>query len=120
RNLIGFVGLAVPSFGTPCVPAVGVGWRIDKAYWARRFATETGHPAVADGFERVALAEIASFPTPANMRSIRVMERLGMTRNSADDFDHPRLPEHHRLRRHVLYRLSRAAWLKAHQPATAG
>jgi len=119
-NFIGFVGLSVPSFDAPFMPAVEVGWRIDKAYWGRGFATEAGHAAVADGFERVGLAEIVSFTTPANMRSIRVMERLGMTRNSADDFDHPRLPEHHRLRRHVLYRLSRAAWLKAHQPASAG
>jgi len=34
-----------------------------------------------------------------------VMRRLGMTRDPADDFDHPALPPGHRLRRHVLYRL---------------
>jgi ribosomal-protein-alanine N-acetyltransferase len=36
------------------------------------------------------------------------MERLGMTRDPADDFDHPRLPVGHQLRRHVLYRLKRS------------
>src|SRR2546430_8917117 len=77
-SFIGFVGLSVPSFDAPFMPAVEVGWRIDKAYWGRGFATEAGHAAVADGFERVGLAEIVSFTTPANMRSIRVMERLGM------------------------------------------
>ena len=54
--------------------------------------------------------EIVSFTVPANTRSRRVMERLGMTHDPAEDFDHPRLPEGHPLRRHVLYRLSRARW----------
>ena len=119
-DFIGFVGLAVPGFDAHFMPAVEVGWRLDKAYWGRGFATEAAHAAVADGFERVGLAEIVSFTTPANIRSIRVMERLGMTHDSADDFEHPRLPEHRRLRHHVLYRLSRAAWLEPDQPASAG
>jgi hypothetical protein len=38
------------------------------------------------------------------------MERIGMARDPADDFDHPRLPQGHALRRHVLYRISRARW----------
>jgi RimJ/RimL family protein N-acetyltransferase len=118
-TFIGFVGLSIPSFDAHFMPAVEVGWRIDKEYWGRGFATEAAHAAVADGFERVGLAEIVSFTTPANIRSIRVMERLGMVHDPVDDFEHPRLPEHHRLRHHVLYRLSRASWLKAHQPAPA-
>jgi hypothetical protein len=56
----------------------------------------------------------ADYPTTtsgaANRRSWQVMERLGMTRDPADDFDHPRLSEGHPLRRHLLYRLSRARW----------
>jgi len=112
-NFIGFVGLSVPGFDAHFMPAVEVGWRLDKAYWGSGFATQAAHAAVTDGFVRVGLAEIVSFTTPANIRSIRVMERLGMTHYSADDFEHPRLPEHHRLRQHVLYRLSRAAWLEA-------
>jgi len=31
-----------------------------------------------------------------------------MTRDPADDFDHPNLPPGHRLQRHVLYRRARA------------
>jgi RimJ/RimL family protein N-acetyltransferase len=45
-----------------------------------------------------------------NVRSRRVMEKLGMTRDPADDFDHPRVPEGNRCRRHVLYRLGEGAW----------
>ena len=49
-----------------------------------------------------------AFTVPANFRSRRVMERLGMTHDPADDFDHPGIPEGHPLRRHVLYRLARS------------
>ena len=59
------------------------------------------------GFADLALKEIVSFTTVANVRSRRVMEKLGMTHDAADDFDHPGLPEAHPQRRHVLYRLRR-------------
>jgi hypothetical protein len=35
------------------------------------------------------------------------MEKIGMVHDPADDFDHPALPDGHRLRRHVLYRMVR-------------
>ena len=112
-DFVGFVGLSVPTFHAPFMPAVEIGWRLARDYWGRGLATEAGRRAVTDGFERVGLAEIVSFTVPANVRSIPVMERLGMNRNPADDFEHPRLPEGHRLRHHVLYRLSRPVWLEA-------
>ena len=62
------------------------------------------------GFRTVGLGEIVSFTFVENLRSRRVMERLGMTRSPEDDFDHPRLAEGHRMRPHVLYRMNRAAW----------
>jgi ribosomal-protein-alanine N-acetyltransferase len=108
---IGFVGLSVPSFDAHFMPAVEIGWRLDQAHWGRGYATEAARAAVADGFQRIGLAEIVSFTVPANVRSVGVMARLGMTHDPADDFEHPRLPEGHQLRRHVLYRLCREAWL---------
>jgi RimJ/RimL family protein N-acetyltransferase len=54
------------------------------------------------------LAEIVSFTVPGNVRSRRVMEKIGMTYSPGDDFDHPVLPEGHPLRRHVLYRLKKS------------
>jgi len=116
-DFIGFVGLSVPAFEAQFMPAVEIGWRLAHACWNRGFGTEAALAAIADGFERVGLPEIVSFTAPVNVRSIQVMERLGMTHNPADDFEHPRLPEGHRLRRHVLYRLSRTDWLEAqHRP----
>lgn len=106
-DFIGFVGLNIPAFPAHFTPAVEVGWRLDRPYWGRGYATEAARAAVAFGFETLGLAEIVSFTAPANVRSRHVMERLGMTRDPAEDFDHPRLPEGHALRRHVLYRLSR-------------
>ena len=109
-QFMGFVGLSMPNFQAHFTPAVEVGWRLDRPYWGHGFATEAARASLADGFGRVGLTEIVSFTVPANERSIRVMERLGMTQDPADDFEHPRFPEGHRLRRHVLYRLSRERW----------
>lgn len=99
---IGFVGLSVPSFESHFTPCVEVGWRLAVHYWGRGYATESARAALAFGFGTLALGEIVSFTTPDNQRSRRVMERLGMTRDPDDDFDHPALSDH---RRHVLYRL---------------
>jgi len=107
-EFIGYVGLALHDFPAHFTPAVEIGWRLAREYWGRGFATEAARAAVADGFERVGLDEIVSFTVPANVRSVGVMERLGMSHDPADDFDHPRIPAGHPLRRHVLYRLMRA------------
>jgi ribosomal-protein-alanine N-acetyltransferase len=108
---LGFTGLAPPRFEAHFTPAVEVGWRYAAEAWGRGYATETARAALRFGFEDRELDEIVSFTVPANVRSRAVMERLGMTRDAADDFDHPRLPPDSPLRRHVLYRLSRADWL---------
>ena len=81
-----------------------VGWRLAAAHWRRGYATEAARAAVRQGFDEVGLAEIVSFTAEGNLPSRRVMERIGMTHDPADDFDHPALPGH-RLERHVLYRL---------------
>jgi RimJ/RimL family protein N-acetyltransferase len=105
----GFIGLARPRFESHFTPCVEVGWRLDPRFWGHGYATEGASAAVTFGFETLALAEIVSFTVPTNVRSTRVMERIGMTRNPSDDFDHPNLPSGHPLRRHVLYRKTRAA-----------
>ncbi len=107
-EFIGFVGLALHDFLAHFTPAVEIGWRLARDYWGRGFATEAARTALADGFDRVGLSEIVSFTALVNVRSVAVMQRLGMTHDPADDFDHPRLPVGHHLRRHVLFRLRRA------------
>jgi RimJ/RimL family protein N-acetyltransferase len=103
-EFIGFIGLAVPRFEAHFTPCVEIGWRLAAAHWGTGLATE-GATAVLDyAFGTLGLREIVSFTSAVNMRSRKVMEKIGMTRNPADDFDHPNLPEGHWLSRHVLYR----------------
>lgn len=105
-SFAGFVGLWPTSFDAHFTPAVEVGWRLARTHWGRGYATEAARTALADGFDRLALPEIVSFTALVNRRSARVMARLGMSHDPGEDFDHPRLPPGHRLRRHVLYRLA--------------
>ena len=104
-DFVGFVGLARPSFEAHFTPAVEVGWRLAREHWGKGYASEAARVAVAYGFVELGLDEIVSFTSRLNTPSIRVMERIGMTHDPADDFDHPRVPEGHPLRPHVLYRL---------------
>jgi RimJ/RimL family protein N-acetyltransferase len=106
-EFIGYLGLAVPNFETAFTPCVEIGWRLAVEHWGHGYATEGAQALMHHAFATLMLSEVVSFTVPANLRSRRVMEKLGMTRNPAEDFDHPRIPEGHPLRRHVLYRLSR-------------
>jgi RimJ/RimL family protein N-acetyltransferase len=115
-DFIGFVGLSVPNFQAHFTPCVEVGWRLAYKHWGQGYATEAANAALHFAFGQLHLEEVVSFTVPANDRSRRVMERLGMARSPDDDFDHPNLAIGHRLRRHILYRLPRCAW----RPLTCG
>jgi RimJ/RimL family protein N-acetyltransferase len=106
-SFIGYIGLASPKFSAHFTPCVEIGWRLDLPYWGRGFATEGAREVARHAFEDLDLTEIVSFTVPANLRSRRVMEKLGMTHDAADDFDHPNFAAGDPLRRHVLYRLRR-------------
>ncbi len=110
QSFLGFIGLSVPRFDAPFMPAVEIGWRIAAQHWGKGLATEGACEVLRFGFESAGLDSVVSFTAPENIRSIRVMVKLGMTHDAADDFDHPNLPEGHALRRHVLYRLHRKEW----------
>jgi RimJ/RimL family protein N-acetyltransferase len=104
-EFVGFTGLAVPSFDAHFTPAVEVGWRLARSAWGKGYATEAGVAAIAFGFADAGLDEIVSFTSAANVRSRAVMQRIGMTHDPADDFDHPELDEADPLCPHVLYRI---------------
>jgi RimJ/RimL family protein N-acetyltransferase len=105
----GFIGLSIPSFEAPFTPCVEIGWRLDPEHWNCGYATEGARAVLEYGFVSLQLDEIVSFTAPGNLRSRRVMEKIGMAHSPSDDFDHPALPEGHPLRRHVLYRTDRPA-----------
>jgi RimJ/RimL family protein N-acetyltransferase len=106
---IGFVGLVVPAFEAHFTPCVEIGWRLAAEHWGHGYASEAARASALYAFDVLGLEQLVSFTTQLNLRSQAVMRRIGMTHDAADDFDHPRLPVGHRLRRHVLYRLDKNA-----------
>jgi RimJ/RimL family protein N-acetyltransferase len=103
-TFIGFVGLNEPNF----MPGVEIGWRLARDAWGHGYATEAAQAALAYARDELRLDEVISFTATTNLRSRKVMERIGMTHDPKDDFDHPRVDDP-RLRRHVLYRLAFAS-----------
>jgi RimJ/RimL family protein N-acetyltransferase len=106
-RFIGYVGLWPATFPAHFTPSVEVGWRLAADQWGRGYATEGARAALTYGFETVGLDEIVSFTSGLNVRSWRVMERLGMRRDGGGDFEYPSVPEGHPTRAHVLYRIRR-------------
>ncbi len=110
---LGMVGLARVRFTTmesPLNGSVEIGWRLARDYWGQGYATEAARAWLAHGFGAMGLDEIIAFTASANLPSQAVMRRLGMKPDPARDFEHPALPEGHRLRRHLLYAINRAGW----------
>lgn len=103
-SVIGFIGLAATRIDAHFAPAIEIGWRLAAAHWGRGYATE-GASAVRDyAFKDLGLTEIVSYTSAQNLRSRRVMEKIGFLRDPVDDFDHPNLSLDDSLRANVLYR----------------
>jgi len=110
-EFIGFIGLFTPEFESHFTPAIEIGWRLSSNHWGQSFATE-GAKAVLDyAFRELKIPEIVSFSATGNAKSIRVMQKIGLKHNEADDFYHPKLDDTSLLKRHVLYRLTRTQYL---------
>lgn len=105
-SFLGFIGLSVPRFEAHFTPCVEIAWRLAADYWNRGLATEGAAAVVRHAFADLGLASLVSFTAALNVPSRRVMEKIGMTHEPAEDFEHPSLPQGHWLRGHVLYRLA--------------
>ena len=105
REFTGFIGIQPMDFAVLGVaqPAVEIGWRLSRKYWGKGLATEGALAAMRYGFETLKLREIVAITVPNNVRSRRVMDKIGLKHHPELDFDHPRMAEGHPLRRHVLY-----------------
>lgn len=110
-TFLGYTGLWPADF-LPSGPGVEVGWRLARPAWGRGYAPEAAREALRHGFEEVGLAEVVSFTAAGNTASLRVMEKIGLRRDPARDFDHPRVdatayPE---LVRHLFHAVTRERW----------
>ncbi|MDJ0843293.1 GNAT family N-acetyltransferase [Crocosphaera sp.] len=104
ETLIGLMGLSIPKFDSFFTPCVEIGWRLAYDYWGKGYATEGAKASLNYGFHELGLSEIVSFTVPQNIRSRRVMERIGM--HYVGEFNHPLLPKTHPLEKHVLYKIN--------------
>jgi RimJ/RimL family protein N-acetyltransferase len=109
KNFIGFAGLHEPEASLPFTPCTEIGWRLSKQYWGNGYATEAARAALQFAFDTLMLEEIVAFTSPLNVKSKAVMERLNMV-NAAKNFNHPTIPEGHKLREQVLYNITRTQW----------
>jgi RimJ/RimL family protein N-acetyltransferase len=100
---VGAAGLRVLNAVLPLAPGHEIGWRLARPAWGHGYACEAARALLALGFDDLALPEIIAFTAETNSRSRAVMQRLGMRRDTARDFDHPLLAANHPLRRHVVY-----------------
>ncbi len=106
---VGYVGLMRDDFDAGIVPGVEVAWRLAFDAWGQGYATEAARAVMSDGFGKGLDAIVAATAT-GNVRSRRVMDRLGMAWSPGETFEYPRLPVGHPLREHVVYRVQRARW----------
>lgn len=102
-SFLGFIGLHVPEDPLPFSPCVEVGWRLLRSSWGQGLATEGAKAALEFAFHQLQLKEVVAFTALPNLRSQRVMQKLGMTRDE-QTFQHPAVPLGHALREHCLYR----------------
>ncbi len=107
---IGCAGLSVPQWNSPFMPCIDIGWRLSRDYWGMGYASEAAHRILDYSFNELDIDEVLSFASVLNVRSIAVMELLGMTRNPDDDFCHPMFDSDSDLSRHVLYRMPKQLW----------
>jgi RimJ/RimL family protein N-acetyltransferase len=115
---IGAAGLGTPKWEAPFTvaaraatgrPVIELAWRLASAHWGHGYAPEAARAATSYAFDVLGAPDVVAFTAASNTSSRRVMEKLGMTRDEAGDFDHPNLAPGDPLRRHVLYRLARPA-----------
>jgi len=105
QTFMGFVGLWSPEWEADFTPCIEIGWRLGSQYWGKGYATDAAKAVLNYGFNNIGLDEVVSFTSSKNIRSIRVMEKIGMTRDYNADFLYPKLPADHTLAPHVLYRI---------------
>ncbi len=77
-QLLGFCGLAIPSFLPQVLPAVEIGWRLRRDAWGRGYATEAAVAALEAAWHQMGMAQIIAIVHPENERSMALAERLGM------------------------------------------
>lgn len=104
RELVGMIGFKITGFKARFTPCVEIGWRIKKEEWNKGYATEGAKRCLSYGFEELNFSEVYSFTSLTNLKSERIMQKIGMRKTGV--FEHPAIEEGHELRTHALYKIT--------------
>ena len=103
-EFMGFVGLMHHNIpGISFMPCHEIGWRLDKKYWGKGYATEAAKIVLAFGLTELSLEEIFSFTAKGNLPSINVMRKIGLHERPELAFEHPRIPDESPVKSHFVY-----------------
>ncbi len=104
-EFIGFIGIAKQNFEADFTPCVDIGWRLAKKYWGKGYATEGAKRCLEFAFFNKKLESIKAVAPQINLKSIKVMEKIGM--KYVKNFEHPALKEDKRLETCTLYEINK-------------
>ncbi|MNJ93364.1 anhydro-N-acetylmuramic acid kinase [compost metagenome] len=104
-EFVGFVGLSYFVQPTHFSPCIEIGWRLARKHWGQGFAPEAARAVLKYAFDVLKAPEVIAMTAVENWKSRKVMEKVGMSYDAKDDFDHPKVADGHPLKRHVLYRI---------------
>ena len=102
-NFCGFIGLCDQNFEASFTPCTDIGWRLDKKFWNKGYATEGAKRCLDYGFREINLTNVKATAPVINVKSIKVMDKIGMKQQLF--FNHPRLKGNARLESCVLYEI---------------
>jgi len=102
---IGFIGLMYQTYDVPFSPYTDIGWRLGKEFWNKGYATEGASRCLKYAFEDLDLSNIKATAPLVNVKSIRVMEKIGMKKQL--EFKHPRLVGNTKLETCTCYQIER-------------
>ena len=100
-EFIGFIGLSEQTFESDFTPCIDIGWRLSIAHWNNGFATEGALRCLQYAFEVLKLEKVHSICPAVNVKSERIMQKLGMKKMG--EFKHPKLAGNEKLEQCVLY-----------------
>lgn len=114
NEFIGFIGINYSADGLPFAPCVDIGWRLARQHWGLGLASEGARGAMDYAFGQANLSQLVSMTPICNKSSERVMQKLGMVKQTMN-FMHPALPDDHPLQEHLLYSITNKQWRSSNQ-----
>ena len=103
NGFIGFIGLSEKSFESEFTPCIDIGWRLSSEEWNKGYASEGAKRCLEYAKDILKLEKIVSIAPKINVKSEKVMKKIGMEK--VLEFEHPLLINNERLRDCVLYQI---------------